>query len=305
MNHIEYFEKQKESLSSLNLTSDFFVSVVLKDKSTLQELLFLLTGQHFDLETILPQYSIRQLLTHSVTLDIYAETKNGTLIHLEIQNSDKDDHLRRNRYCRACIDTSLLERGTEYVQLPNLLQIFITKNDFTKSGEAIIENKKPLFDGTTELYFNLKAKHSHSEPITKLQQYFLDTTPDNESSLFPHLVNRVNFLKHSKKGRVIMCEVIDAMIKELVEMDVAEIIAGEKAEALAAGRAEGLATGRAEGLATGRADYICRALETLGTVPISLSEKIRREQNEDCLNQWFHFALASQSIDEFKAMANV
>ncbi len=297
MNNILHYEKLKENLPQLNLTSDFFASIVLNDKDCLEELLFLLTGEHYNITTIRPQYTIRQLLTHSVVLDLYAETISGLVIHLEVQNSDTDDHARRNRYYRACIDTTLLEKGDNYINLPDLLQIFITKNDFLKKGQALVYNIKEITDGAAELYFNLTATGNSPEKIHKLQQYFLNTTRDNESSYFPNLVKRVNFLKYEKKGRGIMCDIIDGIINDIKE----EI----REEARAEGRAEGLAEGLAEGRIEGQTKYLYTVLQNLGPVPQTLYDKINLQKDEECLNLWFQIALKSKTLEDFSHFANI
>jgi penicillin V acylase-like amidase (Ntn superfamily) len=82
-------QREKESLiQKLNLTSDMFVSKVLEDFASLEEVLELLTGKHYHIVDIRTQYAIRQLVTHSVQLDVYAEEESGSMVHLEIQNRD-------------------------------------------------------------------------------------------------------------------------------------------------------------------------------------------------------------------------
>jgi hypothetical protein len=220
-------QKEKESLiQKLNLTSDMFVSKVLEDFASLEEVLELLTGKHYHIVDVRTQYAIRQLVTHSVQLDVYAEEESGGMVHLEIQNRDDDDHIRRVRYDRSCIDTALLDKGADYRELPELLQIFVTKKDFIKGGSAIYDNSKPLSDGVTELYFNLSVE-SKNEKIRELQKYFLNTVEENESEYFPKLVERVRFIKYGE-GKMEMCEIFD-QVKEM-------------------GREEGLAEGKAEGI---------------------------------------------------------
>ena len=188
MGRIETYENDVKKIQKLNLTSDIFISKVLEEPSVLEELLHLLTNQKWKIHQMRGQYCIRQLVTHSVVLDVYAEDEDGRIVHLEIQNRDDDCHPKRIRYCRSCIDTTLLEAGVKYEKLPELIQIFVTRNDFTGIGKTIIYDKKLVDDGVTELYFNLSVKDGKSEALEELQDYMLETIPENESKYFPKLV---------------------------------------------------------------------------------------------------------------------
>lgn len=178
MGRVEAYENDIKKIQKLNLTSDIFISKVLEEPDVLEELLYLITNQTWKIHQMRGQYCIRQMVTHSVVLDVYAEDENGRILHLEIQNRDDDSHPRRVRYCRSCIDTTLLDTGKKYKELPELIQIFITKNDFSGSGKTIVCNEKTIDDGVTELYFNLSVKDGVSEALEDLQDYMLETIPE-------------------------------------------------------------------------------------------------------------------------------
>lgn len=275
MGTIATYEEKKKIIQKLNLTSDIFVGKVFEDTAALEEVLFLITKQRFQIIEIRTQYSIRQLGTHSVVLDVYAEDTHGRIIHIEIQNKENDTHLKRVRYCRSCIDTALLDKGVRYDCLPDILQIFITNKDFLGKGKAVIYNTKTFSDGVTEIFFNLKARGKHMGVIENLQKYFINTTEENESVNFPKLVQRVRFLKYEKNGVSDMCEVFDKI------------------------RQEGKEEGREEGSVSSWREAVGEILRNLGTLPDSLNEKIQEQESEKCLKDWFHLAMRSQSVEEF------
>ena len=281
MGNILTYEKKREILQSMNLTSDIFSSKVFESPEVLEELLMILTGRQMKLREVRSQYSIRNLSTHSVVLDVYAEDAQGCLVHLEIQNRDNDQHLKRTRYCRSCIDGTQLDRGVPYGDLPDLIQIFITKKDFLKSGCALVYNTKKYEDGVTEIYFNLSSKSGEPEAIGHLQQYFLNTTPENESPYFPMLVNRVNFLKYDTKGVDDMCEIMDKI------------------------RLDGVEEGMKEGSLTSWREALCQLLQETGMIPEGLYEKIQNQENESCLKDWFRIAVHAGSIEEFTRAAGL
>lgn len=146
------WEEKREKIQALNLTSDVFAGKVLEEPEVLEEFLNLLTGRYWHICEVKSQYSIRQILGHSVVLDLYAVEEDGTRIHLELQNKDNDEHILRTRYCRACIDTTLLDTGLKYRELSDLWQIFITQKDFLHCGKPLVWNRKRYRDGTTESY---------------------------------------------------------------------------------------------------------------------------------------------------------
>jgi len=191
------------------------------------------------------------------------ENEDGRIVHLEIQNRDDDCHPKRVRYCRSCIDTTLLDTGVKYEKLPELMQIFVTRNDFTGIGKTIIYDKKLVDDGVTELYFNLSVKDGKSKALEELQDYMLETIQENESKYFPKLVARVRYLKNETKGVREMCEIFDEE--------------------------------RREGLRTA----IFVILGKLGEVPQVIARRIENQKDDFCLKEWIGLAASVTSVEEF------
>lgn len=248
--------REKGKVQALNMTSDVFAGKVLEEPEVLEEFLNLLTGRRWHIYDIKSQYSIRQVLGHSVVLDLYAKDMDGTRIHLELQNKNDDKHILRTRYCRACIDTTLLDTGQKYSELSELWQIFITQKDFLQCGKSLVWNQKRYWDGTTEIYFNLSSKDGQNKAQEKLQDYMRQTVSENESTLFPKLVSRVHFLKNEKKGMGQMCEIFDKV------------------------RQDGIEYGRQEGRQEGLIISIDKLIKTLGITKERACEIIGLELSE-------------------------
>ncbi len=270
------YEETREKICRLNLTSDVFIGKVLEIPEVLEELLFLLLGKRFRIKTVQGQYSIRQLLRHSVILDLYAEEERGKIVHLEVQNRDGDDHVKRMLYCRSSIVVTLLDSGVHYEELPELYQIFVSRNDFLHTGRAVVYNRKPYPDGVTEVYFNLSSSEGAGQAVKDLQKYFLETIPENESRYFPKLVARVNFLKYQTKGVGEMCEIFDEV------------------------RREGWLQGEHEGRTGAWRDTILDLLNPLGGVPEEVMRRIREQSDESCLRNWIRVAAHVSSVEEFE-----
>ncbi|MBR6600083.1 MAG: PD-(D/E)XK nuclease family transposase, partial [Oscillospiraceae bacterium] len=82
------------------------------------------------------QYSIRNLNTHSVTLDVLAEDSKSKIYNIEVQKPNNDYHPKRIRYYQSNIDISYLEKGVKYENLPDIYLIYITAFDIFKLNDS-------------------------------------------------------------------------------------------------------------------------------------------------------------------------
>ncbi|MCH5251824.1 MAG: PD-(D/E)XK nuclease family transposase [Lachnospiraceae bacterium] len=187
-----------------NLISDLFSRVVFSDINACQDLIRIVLGDDFTVTSVTTQKDITNLQFHSVVLDILAETKNGKQVHIEFQITDNDDHLRRVRYCTACIDTHTLLPGQKYRELPDIYHIFISVNDFLKGGKALYEIERSVknnnnfagsvavANGIHELYINLEVPIKDNSELACLLRYIRHTVPENEDARFGNIVKSVN-----------------------------------------------------------------------------------------------------------------
>ena len=121
------FEQKQKLVSQFNLIHDDFFAVVMQDKPALETTLrTLLKKKDLIVTEVRIQYSIRNLVSHSVILDVLAEDSTGKLYNIEVQVKNEDDYQKRSRYNQANIDTSFLRKGKDYSELPEVYIIFIT-----------------------------------------------------------------------------------------------------------------------------------------------------------------------------------
>ena len=111
----------------MNLTSDFFLGVALESKEACAYVLQVLMGRSdIRVKEVKTQYSIRQIGTHSVVLDILAEDSEGRIYEVEMQTGNKKGHFKRVRYIISSVDTAFLDKGRDYTELPELHVFYIT-----------------------------------------------------------------------------------------------------------------------------------------------------------------------------------
>ena len=183
--HILSREERIQEIQSFNLLSDVFMSVALDDIPACQHILRILTGMDdLKVKTVRTQYAISRIKTHSVRLDVLAETEKGKLYHIEIQRKDEIDPTKRIRYNGSLMDAEFLAKGIDYKDLPDRIHFYISENDIWHCGKAIYPVGKTLED--TGIPYD-----------------------DSEGELS----KRVRYLKKEEGGVEIMCEVSDRIME--------------------------------------------------------------------------------------------
>lgn len=215
---LEQLKETRQLVQSLNLTSDFFLSVVLEDKKACEYVLrILMKKEDLKVCSVKTQYSIRQVGTHSVVLDVLAEDSEKNLYEIEVQTSNNTAHVRRVRYITASVDTMTLDKGVDYNELPELYVFYITTFDLAGLGQTVYHVKRKiegtittLDNGIHEFYVNTVI--DDGTDIAKLMKYFMKT--DASDRTHGALSDRVTALKSDGKEGEYMCEIIEKMKEE-------------------------------------------------------------------------------------------
>lgn len=262
-NNIEDYEAKRREVSRFNLTSDIFFGKVMEDKLACQDLIQIMTGdKNLIVKESKSQYSIRNLDTHSVVLDVLAETKNNKLVCIEIHLGEDEDHIRRARFDLGCVDVNFLEKGRAYKQMPDVCMIYITKQDFLRGNRGIYRIEKMVCgtqqmaeDGVSEIFANLSVV-PEDEAQASLMRFIKKSDSFFQTEDFPNLADKVTRMKEEREEIDTMCEILE-----------------EK-------RAEGKAEGKAEGIKIGIEIY--KKLQKSASVKsileeLNVSEELVRE----------------------------
>jgi len=159
------FEQKKKLVSQFTLFDDTFFSAVMQDKDAAEYVLRLCTGiPALKLISSNIQQALRNLIGKSSTLDFIGEDSTGKIINIEVQNADDERYFgpMRSRYHQSIIDASLVPKGVDYDQLPEVYVIFITPfNPLKKQGhKKVVYISKTYLDGVEwnnkvhEIYLN-------------------------------------------------------------------------------------------------------------------------------------------------------
>ena len=218
---VNSYEAQKKLIRSFNLMDDTFFAAVMEDTNVCTYVLRIITGiKTLKVRSVNVQYHFRNILTHSVTLDVIAEDENGRIYNIEVQKSDNDHHPKRIRYYQANVDISFLNKGCKYRELPECWFIFISEFDPFGLGDNYYEIERKIkntdetvSNGVHEIYLNTAV--TTEREITKLMEYFRNTDENTED--FGPLSEKVRYYKKDQKGKMIMCDKVQRLIDEASE----------------------------------------------------------------------------------------
>ena len=217
-NRIQAREQRVKRMRSLTLMSDTFRSVALNDIPACQYVLRTLTGiESLNVKEVRTQYRVSKTDSRDAILDVLAEDASGKLYNLEIQRLNTVDHARRTRFYGAMIDSSYLEKGTTYADLPEVYIFYLSETDIWQEGHTIYEVEKhfkntkiPYDDGLHIVYVN--AAIDDGSKIAAMMQYFKASDPEDQTQ--GELSKRVRYLKSEEGGRSEMCEVSEEIFQE-------------------------------------------------------------------------------------------
>ncbi|MBR7085023.1 MAG: PD-(D/E)XK nuclease family transposase, partial [Oscillospiraceae bacterium] len=96
------YEQKKAQVQGFNLMHDDFFAVVMQHKEALEVVLrILLQKKTLKVKEVRIQYTMRNIIGHSATLDVLAEDDTGNLYNVEVQVKNDDNYQKRVRYYQA------------------------------------------------------------------------------------------------------------------------------------------------------------------------------------------------------------
>ena len=206
-------QENREFIAKLNVMDDIFFQKIVADPLVCQEILrIILEEPELEIRECRVQDSLKNLQGRSVVLDVNCQDSKGVYYNIEVQKQDNDDHQRRTRYNRALLTSNVTRVGVDFIDVPDVKTIYISKFDMFKEGQTIYRierrlsrNGKAVENGTAEIYVNSKV--DDGTEIAELMQYFQKSVGYHNK--FPCLSNRVKMFKESEEGVMYMSSVIE------------------------------------------------------------------------------------------------
>ena len=207
---------------------DNFMTHVFDENIECTELILRIILNNTDIKVseVHTQKEIKNLLGHSVRLDISAKDADGKLMDVEIQRADNGADVRRARYNSSLIDANTLVSCEDCDNLPDSYVIFITENDVMGAGipiyhadTVIAETGNPLNDGSHILYVN--GAYRGDDPVGWLMHDF--ACKKAEDMHYTSLAEQVKYYKEDPKGVEVMCKLIEDLVEEFIDDEKKEI----------------------------------------------------------------------------------
>lgn len=208
--------KIRKAALQLNPIDDTLFCVLAEHKEVCHEIIeAIIDGDGVEIESHTPQRELRNLQGRSVRLDVECILSNGMHIDLEVQRSDNDDHQRRARYNGSCLTTNISNPGIYFKDVPDVIVIFITENDFLGEGSLIYHIDRTLRgkvhtadNGFEEIYVN--AAYDDGSRLASMMKIFVKDGYYDEKE-FPHLSKWKRHFKTEEEGVERMCTILEEL----------------------------------------------------------------------------------------------
>lgn len=287
--------KKSKTLQELNLTDDFLFDVATEELENCKAIIELTTGLR--LKSL--KWKSGQKVIHNlpgkrgVRLDFIAESEDGRIFDVEMQNRNEGNIPKRTRFYQALIDAPILKSGERGFDKMNPLYIIIICNYdpygkkkycYTFDNQCKEVPGLRLGDEVTKLL--LSTKGENEEEVSKELVDFLHyVTESNENGLPDECDERLKRLHESIRE-----------IKASADMEV-EYMKMEERERII--RDEGVEFGKQIGIINGKIEDILELLEDKGDVPEKVKAEILAETDLEVLKKWLRLAAKSETIKEF------
>nr|WP_288695930.1 Rpn family recombination-promoting nuclease/putative transposase [uncultured Dorea sp.] len=287
--------KESKTLQELNLTDDFLFDVTTEELENCKAIIELTTGLR--LKSL--KWKSGQKVIHNlpgkrgVRLDFIAESEDGRIFDVEMQNRNEGNIPKRTRFYQALIDAPILKSGERGFDKMNPLYIIIICNYdpygkkkycYTFDNQCKEVPGLRLGDEVTKLL--LSTKGENEEEVSKELVDFLHyVTESNENGLPDECDERLKRLHESIRE-----------IKASADMEV-EYMKMEERERII--RDEGVEFGKQIGIINGKIEDILELLEDKGDVPEKVKAEILAETDLEVLKKWLRLAAKSETIEEF------
>lgn len=197
----------KRKLEELNLMDDFLFQEMVSKEGIGEEfcriLLSTILNRNIQKVRIIPQKTVAGIDTgsHGIRLDAYVEEITSDDIYLDDMEVSADIYdiepnntyeksalPRRTRYYDALIDSQLLESGTDYGHMKNVIIIMILPYDpfgkkrmvYTVQNCCVEDSSVPYDDGLKKIYLYTKGTAGNpGKSLCDMLKYMENSTDDN------------------------------------------------------------------------------------------------------------------------------
>ena len=283
--------KESKTLQELNLTDDFLFDVATEELENCKAIIELTTGLR--LKSL--KWKSGQKVIHNlpgkrgVRLDFIAESEDGRIFDVEMQNRNEGNIPKRTRFYQALIDAPILKSGERGFDKMNPLYIIIICN-YDPYGK---KKYCYTFDNQCKEVPGLRL----GDEVTKL---LLSTKGENEEEVSKELVDFLHYVTESNENG--LPDECDERLKRLHE-SIREIKASAdmEVEYMKMEERERIIRdeGKQIGIINGKIESVLELPEDKREVPEKVKAEIFAETDPEVLKKWLRLAAKSETIEEF------
>ena len=187
---------------------------------------------------VIPQYTISQIGSRGVRLDALAVVdvelledcrfgEKGIFVNIEMQKIKDEAHTNRVFYNAASLLVNHTPRGTEYKDLPRVIEIYISSFDIFHDGRmyyevrrVVAETGKVVESPVMEIYVNtseldgIDPNDAKMKRIAALMELFKE--PGRYDPAFPEFTRRKKEIRETKEGVMRMSQELQYYMDEQV-----------------------------------------------------------------------------------------
>ena len=205
-------EEKFEKVKDLRPIDDVFFEVLADDIEVCQEILCtILEDPNLVVKKVTVQSSKRNLYGRSVRLDALCVLGDGSLVNIEVQRSDDDDHFKRIRLNGSVITAKESQKGFKFKEVPELYIVYISEFDIIDEGKTTYHIDKVVRETGTVVEDGLhiicvNTVNDDGSDTADLMSCFTKKEVNNPK--FPKFSGRVKLLKKTEGGVESMCKVM-------------------------------------------------------------------------------------------------
>lgn len=190
--HLKYIFKEVvrlKTLQELTLLNKFLFDEAMDDPETYEALLRIILGDE-ELKLLTPSQTEKELRTapwlRSIRVDVYS-MDSDTIYNTEMQKENRDDLIKRTRYYRALIDSSLLAPGeVNFNNIKNTTIIMIMPFDLF-GKKRYVYTFEDVCNEDDSIRLNDGAK-----------RIFINTHGQNKEDVSPEFIALMRFIEYNE-----------------------------------------------------------------------------------------------------------
>lgn len=216
-------EKLKEAIKKFKPIDDTFMRFLFKKNRDLLQYVITVILREIGFEFNVLKYNTQESFpsvngSKSCVLDLFAQSTDNKFCAIEIQKDDAGAVVLRASFIQNVVGSNILKKGQKHKNTPYSFIIFITKNDFFKSGlpYEVIRRRtssdlKTVKDRSYIIYVNSSYRNSSTE-LGRLMHDFNQSDPD---SMYPGIMkDSVYRAKNNERKVNEMCDVMKELMRE-------------------------------------------------------------------------------------------